>query len=482
MSRTATESTQLAAERSVLCASLLDPDALARALKILRPDQFYRVAHAALFQAMADLASHHEPVTVITVADALARKNLLQQVGGAEYLATLMDFAAIPAHVEAHARIIAEAHARREARKAGHALAEAAQNGQSLDSALSDAGRALEAVRTLDKGRPPTFDEQGLTDSEILTRNAPAPPAMVGDRLMVQGGLTILAGHSGLGKTWLMLQLMDCQDTGSPWLGYGAAEMVTGLVEFEMPEGAVLERIRQAKDVSRFRGRRHFWVEPRGFRSISDPRVVDDVSRAIERRAIRHLIFDSLNKIMPGDKNLEEVAELGLNACLAIIHRTGCALTLIHHFNKRELDPKQVDLRDQVLLGLRGSARLQNDPDTILGLMRHHGRPVLVTGKTRYAPAADQDFITIRQDPATGWCSRVDGEPEIADRTREKVEKALLLSGDRGCTVREIMSMAELSQPTVSRYLDLLGAVAIKQGNARRYFYPNSAPLEFPSD
>jgi replicative DNA helicase len=50
----------------------------------LRPDDFYRASHGAIFQVVSELHAKGEPVDAITVSDALQVRGLLEKAGGAE--------------------------------------------------------------------------------------------------------------------------------------------------------------------------------------------------------------------------------------------------------------------------------------------------------------------------------------------------------------------------------------------------------------
>lgn len=96
------------AEQAVLGAMLIDPDAVSRAMELLRPEDFYRPGHRILFEAMLDLADHEQPVDVVTTASALRKAGQIEVVGGVAYLAELQDVVATSANVAYHARIVAE--------------------------------------------------------------------------------------------------------------------------------------------------------------------------------------------------------------------------------------------------------------------------------------------------------------------------------------------------------------------------------------
>ena len=79
------------AEESVIGGILLDNTAHDRAVELIIAEDFYREAHRRIFRAMLDLSERHEPVDLVTLADALRSRNELQEVGGAAYLAELTE-------------------------------------------------------------------------------------------------------------------------------------------------------------------------------------------------------------------------------------------------------------------------------------------------------------------------------------------------------------------------------------------------------
>ena len=85
---------------------LLDNTALDRALEILIPEDFYREVHRKIMRAILSLSERHEPVDLVTLADALRSRNELQDVGGAAYLAELAERVPTAANVGYYARIV----------------------------------------------------------------------------------------------------------------------------------------------------------------------------------------------------------------------------------------------------------------------------------------------------------------------------------------------------------------------------------------
>lgn len=96
------------AEKSVLGAVLVSPDALLDIIDIIRPDDFYRKDHETIFSAMMDLFNANRPIDVVTVTEKLSSLGVLDKVGGIPYLGSLADEVPLASNAPQYARIVAE--------------------------------------------------------------------------------------------------------------------------------------------------------------------------------------------------------------------------------------------------------------------------------------------------------------------------------------------------------------------------------------
>ncbi|HET98252.1 MAG TPA: replicative DNA helicase [Desulfurivibrio alkaliphilus] len=94
------------AEQCVLGSILLQPGAMARAVEIIGPDDFYREAHRAIYTAMVALFEKSEPLDLITITSLLQDTRKLEGVGGPGYLASLTDLVPVAANIAHYARIV----------------------------------------------------------------------------------------------------------------------------------------------------------------------------------------------------------------------------------------------------------------------------------------------------------------------------------------------------------------------------------------
>lgn len=101
-------------EEAVLGALMIEKDAYSLVSEILRPESFYEHTHQLIYTAITALAVRQEPVDILTVTEQLRRQGELEEVGGPFYVTQLSSRVASSAHIEYHARIIAQKHLARE--------------------------------------------------------------------------------------------------------------------------------------------------------------------------------------------------------------------------------------------------------------------------------------------------------------------------------------------------------------------------------
>jgi replicative DNA helicase len=95
-------------EEAILGALMLEKDAYAIIGEMLTPKSFYNKTHELIFKAIRDLAMKQEPIDLLTVVEQLRRSGDLETVGGVSYIAQLSQKVVSSAHLEYHARIVAQ--------------------------------------------------------------------------------------------------------------------------------------------------------------------------------------------------------------------------------------------------------------------------------------------------------------------------------------------------------------------------------------
>ena len=95
-------------EEAVLGALMIEKDAYSLVSEILRPESFYEHRHQLIYAAITDLAIQQKPIDILTVAEQLRSRGNLEEAGGPFYITQLSGKVASSAHIEYHARIIAQ--------------------------------------------------------------------------------------------------------------------------------------------------------------------------------------------------------------------------------------------------------------------------------------------------------------------------------------------------------------------------------------
>jgi hypothetical protein len=211
-----------AAEQAVLGAMLLDPErAIPAVTETLRGADYAAPDHETLHNVLVELHSTGQPIDGVTIAEHLAArpsttvrgKTLLEQLGGAPWLHTLMAACPITANADHYAEIVRTAARRRTIEGVSTRLKDVARRGDasSLDTAFQQAYDALDTAAA-DFGpaaTPPTTWSPVNLEPVLAGDYLDPPPTMLrrtdGIPLLYDGGVHTVSGESESGKTWLCL-------------------------------------------------------------------------------------------------------------------------------------------------------------------------------------------------------------------------------------------------------------------------------------
>ncbi|MBN1331719.1 replicative DNA helicase [Candidatus Dojkabacteria bacterium] len=208
----------LEAERSVLGAILNDEDALISAIEILRTDDFYSPIHAKIYDAVIKLFENQQAVDVLTLSAYLKSKKQLKTIGGAAYIAELVESVPTTAHVKEYSEIIKQLAMRRKMIKFSGMLNEFAyKEEEELDDLLDKAETEFFNIteQNIKRDFVPVSEllEQTYEMAEELSKNPDklrGIPTGFGAIDAILGGfqnsdLVILAARPSVGKTALAL-------------------------------------------------------------------------------------------------------------------------------------------------------------------------------------------------------------------------------------------------------------------------------------
>ncbi|RJP38459.1 MAG: replicative DNA helicase [Desulfobacteraceae bacterium] len=206
------------AEESIISAVLMDNNTLVDILDVLRPEDFYRTAHQKIFEAFSIMSDNGDPIDLVTLAEYLRNKNQLEAVGGAVYLAKLVDTAPVPSNATDYAKIIRDKAILRSLITASADItSQCFNNPPDVDDVIDQAQRVVFEIA--EEKRKPTYHHIGdiLHSNFDMIDKRKANPHLASGILsgftkfdtMTAGfqnsDLIIIAARPGMGKTALAL-------------------------------------------------------------------------------------------------------------------------------------------------------------------------------------------------------------------------------------------------------------------------------------
>ncbi len=207
-------------EEAVLGALMLEKDALTEVIDILKPQSFYKDAHARIFSAIQQLFTRSEPVDILTVTQELKKTGELDIVGGAYYITQLTNRVASAANAEFHARIISQKFIQRELiRVSTKTINDAYEEGSDvfdlLDNAESGLFSIMEGNIKKNYDKMSTLIKKAIDQIEITKNNKGSFSGIASgltalDRLTSgwqKSDLVIIAARPAMGKTALVLTM-----------------------------------------------------------------------------------------------------------------------------------------------------------------------------------------------------------------------------------------------------------------------------------
>ena len=349
------------AEQNVLSGIIIEPDQLP-ALR-LKPSDFYHPWHRDIFKCMLALQRASLPLTWVRM-----HQELLGQPGQGDdaptitYLSDLFSNGTTVAYLPDDASIVREKSRKRAFLQRVPLLIERSQNGTRTD-ALEE--QWTEAVDLLKEDKPDT-KQQTISLADLLAEEDEPEPWLV-DHLLTRGGLSLVSGKPGAGKTTFARDMALSVAQGKPWLGRDVAQGHVVYLALEEQKMQVKHHMQlmgaKAQDeITFYLGTMH-----------DNPMAV--LARLIAQLTPTLIIIDPIARFLHC-KDFNDYAQMSgaLDPLIDMAHKTGAHICLIHHARKGEASA------DSYL----GSTALSGSVDTSLIIdLDASGRRILSTIKQR---------------------------------------------------------------------------------------------------
>lgn len=419
----------LEAEQSILGGVLMENDALNTVLEFLEEGDFYRDAHQKIFHSMIVLSERNEPLDLITLTNELKKKKELDEIGGASYLASLVEAVPTAANIAYYAKIVKDKSTlRKMISTATEIVTQSFQEGKELEVLLDEAEQAI--FRISENRVKPAFYpikeivkesfkviEQLYEKKELIT----GIPSGFKDLDRKTAGfqnadLIIVAGRPSMGKTALCLNMVQHAAI--------TAKVPTAIFSLEMSKEQLAIRMLCSEgrvDSSRLRSgflSESDWPKlTMAAGALSDAQIFIDDSPAISALELRAkarrlkadrglgLIMIDYLQLMKGRSGVErreqEISEIS-RSLKALAKELNVPVIAISQLSRKAEDRPG---RKPQLSDLRESGAIEQDADVILFIYRDEvynpdtdqKTAEVIIGKQRNGPTGKIDLTFISE-------------------------------------------------------------------------------------
>lgn len=306
------------AERSTLGAMMLSREVIEDITDLVTGPDFYRPAHETIFRTILELHGRHEPVDVVTVADALSRDGDVDRVGGVAYLHGLAEACPTPSAGGYYAGIVAKQAVRRRLVSAAHKIGQLAHQPGDESELVEFARKEVDATSKATTSTVQSFGETidlmlGLLDEKPDYIPTPwnAMNEIIGG--LRPGGLYVVGARPSVGKSVVALQLAKAM-TARGAVAFSSLEMSEADVQMRAVSADLrinlknlIERDLTAGDWEKIRARRAAWEHVPLFVDDNSGVTITDIkrfARSVNRRKpLAGLVVDYLQLMSqpPGD-------------------------------------------------------------------------------------------------------------------------------------------------------------------------------------
>jgi predicted ATP-dependent serine protease len=466
------------AEQAILAAMMLGIDNIRVARGLIQAKHFHRPDHARIFDAILAIADRDELADVVTVSAELQTRGVLEMVGGRARLGQIVEHVGAGENLKYHAKIVRERSVRKAARDAGRSLIESAQDVSTpIDEAIQKHRVGMRGiVEDQSAIERQAWMLQIKTLQETLETDFPVIESIIGNGILTQGSYGLFAGHSGLGKTYLTIQMMAAILAGEPFLGQPTQPCRIGLLEFEMPWQSMKARaMRYGHDLTRYGLGADLLCMPKGRWYFTERDVIERIVDWCGERCLKLLVPDPLNRIRQGDANDEQVAGELLDAIHEITERTGTTILAVSHVRKTPAGGAGGPRTSTTSLdSIKGPSRYVDDADTVFMIDEViEGNERLTRfewAKSRFGEKPAPVFL---KRLSNGFFEQVDSPSVKMENQNDEVIEILRAAWTQGVRVAQLEAHFSVSQEKARRMLLRVHAAPRGSTRDRKYYHPD---------
>jgi replicative DNA helicase len=407
------------AEAAVLSAMMADNQVVPQAIEKIKEHHFYRSAHKSIFRMMVNLFEDNIEIDIITIIDKLKQNNLLDKVGGMNFINELSDVVLSGANIDHHMNIVLEkAFLRQLITASNKIIEECYRDEQPVSDIVDNAEQAIFKIAENPNKKSFVNVEDIIPETiknieEIASskKNVLGVPTGFIDLDRMIGGfrpgqLIVLAARPAMGKTSFALNIMANAAVQS--------DLKVGIFTMEMEAEELLIRMLSSasevnmenilkgfgmdqKKIMRISGaadvlsEKNIYIDDTGSNNILDIRAKTRRLKA-EIKGLDLLVIDYLqlmNGRGKGENRQQEISEISRSLKL-LAKELGVPIIALSQLNRgvESRDDKRPKLSD-----LRESGAIEQDADLVMFIYRDEvyfedtekpGIAEIIIGKNRH--------------------------------------------------------------------------------------------------
>ena len=390
-------------EQIVLGSIIIEPSEFGKIMSQFRHETFYKESHKLIAKSLLKMAKANKVIDIMAVVEQLAADGVLEKVGGAFYVASLLENIGSAAHLEMHLRILIQKEIRRKIiEKASDLFNKSYDESVDLDDLLNDTSKLIDWVskevikqegETVREILPNVIQkiEQAAQNGNGISGITSGFPSI--DRI-TQGwqnsDMVVIAARPSMGKTAFSLS-MACN--------IAALGIPCAFFSLEMSKEQIVQRILSmetginSKQIRSGQLSTDEWQHLESFVTPIEgmPIVIDDqaalktldfrakAKNYVEKYGVKIIIIDYLQLMKSSEKtqNRErEVSEIS-STIKAVAKELNVPVIALSQLN-RAVESRQGDKRP-TLADLRDSGSIEQDADLVCFIHRPEKYGIEVT-------------------------------------------------------------------------------------------------------
>jgi replicative DNA helicase len=427
----------LEAEESVISAIIVRNETYLDIADILTPSDFYRSAHQKIFAAIVKLFSNKKPVDLAILSDCLRNQGQLEEIGGAVYLAKLIDEVPLAVNAPHYAKIVREKSCLRQLIEKANTIVKYCFEDRDANIILDDAQREINDINISGQNETFTTMEELTCQTYEYLEALGAGKAPKGIKTgfweldMLTGGffgskLIVLGARPRIGKTSMMLNMARNMARNSHIVGIFSIEMDKEELDISLlsaESGINSMRLKIGSGPSKYDWEK---IQEASAQKSKWPIIIDDTgalpimelcrrARKMKKIGCEIIFIDQFSKIKGNRRKTKFEEATEIVECLGDLKKElRLPIVLLAQINRKLEDRAN---KKPILADLKNTGQLEEEADIALLLHREEeyyplpenkGMANLEIAKHRGGPCRD---ITLNWDAKRTLFTSAEPEP-----------------------------------------------------------------------